>query len=188
MKIRSSITTVAIILTFVMIYGVSIASNDGASIETVPQTATEKQAEAMHLELNTVSHDLTPATLVRVVDGDTIVVDIDGTEQKVRLIGIDTPESVHPDDSKNTVQGDLASENTKVILENVNTVYLQKDVSDTDRYGRLLRYVWLTPDMNDVMNMLNARLVADGWAVPKTYKPDTAYADTFEAIANGTYD
>lgn len=131
--------------------------------------------------------NLEHATLIRVVDGDTLIIDRGYGDERLRLIGIDTPESVHPDASKNTEQGSLASENTKVVLEGVTELWLEKDKSDTDRYGRLLRYVWLTPDTNDIHNMLNAKLVADGWAIPKQYKPDTAYADVFDAIANNTY-
>lgn len=55
----------------------------------------------------------TKAAVIRVVDGDTLVAYVDGTEQKIRLIGIDTPESVHPDASKNTQEGIDASNYTK---------------------------------------------------------------------------
>lgn len=133
------------------------------------------------------NYELEQAEFVRAIDGDTIVVNIDGKEATVRLIGIDTPESVHPDASRNTKQGTLASENTKRILENTETLWLQRDVSDTDRYGRLLRYVWVAPDATDPHNMLNAMILADGWAEVATYEPDTYYQTTFEAIADGTY-
>ena len=56
---------------------------------------------------------LDEATVVRVVDGDTFVANIDGQDEKIRLIGVDTPESVNPDESKNTERGKEASENTK---------------------------------------------------------------------------
>lgn len=135
--------------------------------------------------------DLEEVTLVRVVDGDTLVVRFDtGEDEKVRLIGINTPESVAPNSyrTKNTKEGEEVSKYVKTMLEDVDTVYLQSDTSDRDKYDRLLRYVWLDiPD--DVYNkseikekMLNAILVEDGIAEVATYEPDTTYADLFEEL------
>lgn len=129
-----------------------------------------------------------PATLVRVVDGDTIIVSIDGEEYRVRLIGVDTPESVHPDSSKNTEEGMLASDYTKNLLKNTETLYLQKDISDTDKYGRLLRYVWLEvpeddSNINEIASkMVNGILLLDHVAEPKVYKPDVMHAEDFQWI------
>lgn len=134
------------------------------------------------------------ATLVRVVDGDTIVVDIEGEEYKVRLIGINTPESVASQEyldrtgKENTEEGKSASDYTKKLLENVETVYLEKDVSETDRYDRFLRYVWLEmPEDKENINeiatkMLNGLLLLERVAEPATYEPDTAYEEDFEWI------
>lgn len=128
------------------------------------------------------------AKLVRVIDGDTIIVDIEGDEYRVRMIGIDTPESVHPDSSKNTEDGILASEYTKDLLKNVETVYLQKDVSETDKYGRLLRYIWLEIPENDknineiASKMINGILLLDHVAEPKRFEPDISHADDFDWI------
>lgn len=68
---------------------------------------------------------LDEATVVRVVDGDTFVANIDGQDEKIRLIGVDTPESVNPDESKNTERGKEASENTKSILTKGKHVWLR---------------------------------------------------------------
>lgn len=134
------------------------------------------------------------ATLVRVVDGDTIVVEIEGEEYNVRLIGIDTPESVASKEyldrtgKENTEDGKNASDFTKELLKNVETVYLQKDVSDTDRYGRLLRYVWIEmpEDENSIeeisTKMLNGILVLEGMAKVATYEPDVAHQEDFEYL------
>ena len=118
--------------------------------------------------------DLEAVTLVRVVDGDTLVVHFDASneDEKVRLIGINTPESVAPDSyrTENTKEGKEASAYVKDLLSDTDTVYLQSDTSDTDRYGRLLRYVWLdipddVYDENEVKDkMLNAILIEDGIA------------------------
>lgn len=126
------------------------------------------------------------AQLIRVVDGDTIVVDRGYGEETVRLIGIDTPESVHPDENRNTEAGNVASDHTKELLADVDTVYLEKDISDTDKYNRLLRYVWLDdPDTATAETaMLNAILVKTGWAEPKDFPPDTTYSELFHSLAN----
>ncbi len=137
------------------------------------------------------------ATVERVVDGDTLKVSIDGESYRVRLIGMDAPESVAPDDTRNTEEGGIASNFTKSLVSEGQTVYLQKDTSDTDTYGRLLRYVWLEypgTDLRNIYNvreyMLNGVLVYEGYAEAKSYKPDTAYDDIFtrlqnDAVANG---
>lgn len=136
------------------------------------------------------------AKLVRVVDGDTIVVEVSGREEKVRMIGIDTPESVasskYLDETgkENTEEGERAADFVKTLLAHTETVYLQKDVSDTDRYGRLLRYVWLEipNDENEIAEvstkMLNGILVWEGIAEPAAYAPDTAHQEDFEYLAD----
>lgn len=144
------------------------------------------------------------AVFVRAIDGDTIVVNITNDngnleERTVRLIGVNTPESVAPENyrTENTEEGKQASDIVKKFFEDnhITTLYLQKDVSDTDRYGRDLRYVW-TEIPNDATSkeevknkMLNAMLLSsitynDGTPVAETakYAPDTSYADMFEDI------
>lgn len=106
-----------------------------------------------------------PIVVSRVIDGDTIELS-DGT--KVRYIGIDTPESTN----KFECYGKEAFEQNKKLVEK-KTVRLEKDVSQTDMYGRLLRYVWV----GDVM--INEILVRDGYAQIATYPPDVKYLDRF---------
>jgi micrococcal nuclease len=117
---------------------------------------------------------LTPATVTRVVDGDTIRVEMDGEEFRVRYIGIDTPETVDP---RRPVQcfGHDASERNRQLVEG-KIVGLEKDVSDTDAFGRLLRYVWVGDQMT------NAALVEEGFALASTYPPDVRYADQFASL------
>ncbi|MCX7746035.1 MAG: thermonuclease family protein [Clostridia bacterium] len=109
-------------------------------------------------------------TVTRVIDGDTF--EIEGG-RSVRLIGVDTPESVHPDQSKNTEFGKIASAFTKEKLGG-KTVYLEKDVSDKDKYGRLLRYVYLEDN-----TFFNEYLIKEGMANPATFPPDVKYTDLF---------
>jgi micrococcal nuclease len=113
----------------------------------------------------------TPAQVVRVVDGDTIVVVMGGVEYRVRYIGINTPETVDP---RKPVEcyGREASQRNHELVDG-KMVELEKDVSETDQYGRLLRYVWLNGDM------VNAILVREGYALASTYPPDVKYDELF---------
>ena len=108
------------------------------------------------------------AKVINVVDGDTIK--IEGS-QVVRYIGIDTPETVHP---SKPIQcyGKEASDKNKELVEG-KEVKLEKDVSETDKYGRLLRYIWLG-DM-----LVNEYLVREGYAQSSSYPPDVKYQDRF---------
>lgn len=108
--------------------------------------------------------------VTRVIDGDTV--EIEGGE-KVRYIGIDTPETVDP---RKPVQcyGKEASDKNKELVEG-KEVKLEKDISETDKYGRLLRYVWL----GDIL--VNEYLVKEGYAQVSTYPPDVKYQDRFLA-------
>ena len=130
--------------------------------------------------------ELEPVILKRVVDGDTLVVtNANREEVRVRLIGMDTPESVHPDQEKNTEAGELASQYTKSVLTVGQTLYLEYDVQKTDRYHRVLAYVWLTDDVNPddiATNMLNAKLVAVGYAVAKEFKPNVKYSSLLKQL------
>lgn len=127
-------------------------------------------------------YDLDMVTLDKVVDGDTLWVVNDGEREKVRLIGIDTPESVHSDKSKNNEYGEMASEYVKTMLADTEYLYLSYDEEITDRYGRTLAYVWLTDDTSDIANMLNATILIDGYAINKEYKPNVKYAPEFEKL------
>lgn len=109
----------------------------------------------------------------RVVDGDTIVVQIEGKSETLRLIGIDTPETVDPRRSVECF-GKEASTHMKTLLEGAQ-VHLTKDVSDRDRYGRLLRYVY----KDDIF--INEQLVRDGYAEASAYPPDVKYQELFSA-------
>ena len=127
------------------------------------------------------------AVVTRIVDGDTIVVEVMdrsggpgagraqvGEEHTVRLIGIDTPESVDP---RSPVEcfGKEASAATEALLSGAE-VRLVKDVSETDRFGRLVRYVYLEDEM------ANARLVVNGYASAFTYPPDVRHSDLFARL------
>jgi len=124
---------------------------------------------------------LDQALVVRVVDGDTIDVLIGGEQLRVRYIGIDTPETVDPRRPVGCF-GKEASARNRELVEG-KTVGLEKDVSETDRFGRLLRYVWLDPSTGSGQAlMVNARLVEEGYATASTFPPDVRHAELFAAL------
>ena len=112
--------------------------------------------------------------VTRVIDGDTIEVDIDGTIYKVRYIGIDAPEL----DDEQAELCALAQEATRYNRQLVEgkTVRLEKDISETDKYERLLRYVYV----DDIF--VNAELVRQGLAWAEVYEPDIKYQDYLEEL------
>ncbi len=128
------------------------------------------------------SSDYIKATVTRVVDGDTIRVDINGKEEAVRLIGVDTPETVKPNHPVEPY-GKEASEFTKKKLTG-KTVYLETDLEERDRYQRLLAYVWLEKP-NGINNqeirekMFNAILLREGYGQLLTVPPNVKYSDYF---------
>lgn len=138
----------------------------GSEIETVPLAETS---------------GIIVVTLERVVDGDTIVVNHSGEQLKIRLIGIDTPESVSPKKEKNNIYGTYASEYTKEVLENAGTLYLEYDEEETDSFDRILAYVWMDDDFATYENMLNYKIVQDGYGINKEYPPNLKYAEALES-------
>jgi len=165
--------------------------------ERVPQATSDIVQTAIDIKTSgtakkSANAELVGVRLIRVVDGDTIIVDIgNGEDSRVRFIGIDTPESVNPDDTKNTSYGTIASSYTKQLFDSVDTVWLQFDEEATDQYGRFLAYVWLKDDVDtsnkqDIANfMANGILVSDGYAIDKVYLPNAKYADVFAELRQG---
>ena len=124
----------------------------------------------------------TTGIVTRVVDGDTAVIKVDGNDIRVRMLGVDTPETVHPN---KPVQfyGKEASNFTKDYL-NGKQVWLEYDASPTDRYNRHLAYVWTSKPKNINessirQNMFNARLLLGGYAKVMIIKPNKRYEELF---------
>ena len=108
--------------------------------------------------------------VVRVVDGDTVILNIDGQRTRVRLIGIDTPESVAEDKSRNVKEGKIASEYTKNLLEN-KKVRLEVDDEKKDVYERKLGYVFLDDEF------INEKLLKEGMAKLYTKTTNQKYSE-----------
>ena len=129
------------------------------------------------------NQDFVPAVIVRAVDGDTAVVKVDGQEKRVRFLGVDTPETVHPN---KPVQfyGKEASNFTKESL-NGRRVWLEYDSNPQDRYGRHLAYIWLknpaTVNESTIReSMFNAKLLLGGYAKVMIIKPNKRYEAEFK--------
>jgi len=138
-----------------------LADDSVSQTQKPPTTKDSSPAEKISFEI---------AVATRVIDGDTIEVTFaDGTKRKVRYIGINTPERFE----------DLYKESTQANARLVEgkEVKLVKDVSETDKYGRLLRYVYIGD------TFVNAELVKRGYAAVATYPPDVKYADYFVKLA-----
>ena len=117
------------------------------------------------------------ATVVRVVDGDTLVIDRGRGNERVRYIGIDAPESVRPDTPVEFMGSDAAVANGALVEG--REVVLELDVSEADRFGRLLRYVWLRD--GDAWRLVNLELVRQGYAQAVSFPPDVRRQDELRA-------
>jgi micrococcal nuclease len=115
---------------------------------------------------------------VDVVDGDTIDADVHGSYVRIRLIGIDTPETVKPNTPVQCF-GPEASAFTKQVLPAGTAILLVRDIEARDDYGRLLAYVYRAADGLFV----NLELAARGYARPLTIKPNDAHASEFAHAA-----
>lgn len=113
-------------------------------------------------------------TVVRVVDGDTMVIRLDGRDERVRLIGIDTPESVRPN-SPVECYGKEASAFLEALTPAGSQVRLERDVEARDVYDRLLAYVYRADD--DLF--VNLEIVTQGFGQPLTIPPNVAHTERF---------
>jgi micrococcal nuclease len=114
------------------------------------------------------------ARVLRVIDGDTILVSLDGREERVRYIGVDTPETVAPDRPVGCFGAEASEANRQLVAE--KTVELERDISERDRFGRLLRYVYVDGIF------VNAELVRRGYATAVTFPPDVRESTRFRDL------
>lgn len=113
------------------------------------------------------------ARVTKVIDGDTVIVNMDGKEERVRLILVDTPETKHPQMGVQPF-GPEASAFTTEQLEGKD-ITLEGGVQERDRYGRVLAYVWIGD------KLFNQTLLENGLARVAVYPPNTKYLDEFNA-------
>ncbi len=121
--------------------------------------------------------DAVSAKVQRVSDGDTFVATVKGRRERIRVIGVDTPESVAPN-QPDEPYGEEASDFAKHYLDG-ETVRLAGDAEPRDRYGRMLAYVWLEDG-----TFWNALLVAEGYAQQLTIPPNVTYERLFRRLVS----
>ncbi|MBN1891374.1 MAG: thermonuclease family protein [Clostridiales bacterium] len=160
------------------------SSAEDFSSDTISSSVDEDTSDSS--ELNAIAPITEAFTVVHVVDGDTIWVEDDQGERfKIRIIGVDAPETEKYDQEGEPFAQE-AFNFAKQVLSN-RIVYLERDVSDTDQYDRLLRYVWLEkPDDGaaSTFEQLNfsALLVRGGYARVVAYGDDTRYESELRAL------
>ena len=129
--------------------------------------------------------DAQEAYFVDIVDGDTFeaeILDDEGrvAEVTIRMIGIDTPETSYSYGNEPECYGQEAKSRTEGLLLYAEEIWLAADVEDTDDFGRLLRYVYFRSDIDGNIYLLNEVLVREGYALAKTYRPNTALQDDLD--------
>jgi micrococcal nuclease len=117
--------------------------------------------------------------VIDVVDGDTIDVRLAGGQERVRMLGIDTPETVDPSRPQECF-GAEASARTRELLPTGTRVVLQRDVEPRDHFGRLLAFVFRRRDRL----LVNMELLAEGLATPLTISPNNARHSEFASVAD----
>jgi micrococcal nuclease len=120
-------------------------------------------------------------TVSRIVDGDTIVANLGGREERVRYIGIDTPESVKPNVKDPDCFGPEASSENERLLPSGSPIRLVVGTEPRDRYGRLLAYVY-RKDQGGQELFVNADLVRRGFADTLVFPPNTRHAGEFAQL------
>ena len=119
------------------------------------------------------STDSATATVLKVIDGDTIVLKLQNQTETVRLLGVDTPETVHPTKDVECF-GPEASTFTRTMLKEGAVVKLARDVEPRDRFQRLLAYLYLADG-----TFFNQLLIDQGFARNLSIEPNTTFASQF---------
>lgn len=177
------------VLVVVFLIACAFSSNSSIDNGKVQTTKADEQASSIlkntdiisdigtsTIDVKLTQSNTTLLNVVKVVDGDTIDVSIDGKTERIRLIGINTPETVDPRKSVECF-GKEASDKAKSILSG-KKVYLEADVTqgERDKYNRLLRYVFLEDNTN-----FNLQMIKDGYAYEYTYEVPYKYQLEFKA-------
>lgn len=148
---------------------VAVAVPDEPSSQSTASNTTE--TVTVSTEVSRSHRSSSQHEVLRVIDGDTIEVLYEGKKRSVRYIGVDTPETVHPSKPTGCFGAEAAAYNHSLVAGLMVT--LERDISDVDKYGRLLRYVYVDE------KMVNLALVEGGYAQVVTYPPDVRHIDIF---------
>lgn len=137
-------------------------------------------------QISSTNEIYTKTQVMRVIYGDTIWVDIGDMKEKVRFIGINTPELAR-DGKKAQFMAEEAKDFVEKTIKD-KEIYLEKDLTDRDKYDRLLRYIYLekpseNPSFDEIRDKsLNGILVKEGLAYSNYYKPNIKYQDFLEKL------
>ena len=161
-----------IFIILVLISVVDFGIYSPSSQNPVNNQFSESKEEQNTAKINTRPSIVETYLVTRVIDGDTIVVLIEGKEKTVRYIGIDTPETTSSSKPIECFGPEATAKNKELVLGKM--VKLVRDVSETDSYKRLLRYVYVDDEF------INLKLVQGGFANAISYPPDIKYNELFK--------
>jgi len=160
-KINKTTQMRGVITTFALLIG--LASCSGSSQPPLSQTDLVKIANVK---------------IVKVIDGDTVDIALAGRTERVRLIGVNTPETKHPTKPIECFGPEASAYLTKLLPKGA-AVRIERDVEARDRYGRMLLYLYL--GSNDLF--INLDLVARGYGTPMSIEPNTFHRNDFVRAA-----
>jgi len=155
--------------------GTNTASGPSSEVATPPSSSPTTRPAASQAGGKSVGAN---AKVDRIVDGDTLVAYVGGQRERVRLIGINTPESVDPDRPVMCF-GKEASRHLEELVPPGTPVRIERDVEPRDKYGRMLGYVYRASDGLFV----NLAQVTDGFANQYTFPPNVAHVNEFKKAA-----
>lgn len=173
---RLSAKSILVAVVILLVVGtIAYAAGSGADDEPLAtqSVVTPTLSESSLVPTPTPADVRIETLVVRVIDGDTIEVDLEGIITDIRLIGVDTPEPVHPRQPDECLGREASRFTTRKL--NGRLVELEFDVERLDRYGRTLAYVWVGNAM------FNEVLVEQGFAQVSTYPPNVKYEKRFTA-------
>lgn len=163
-KINKTAQMCGVMIFFVLLIGLASCSNSSQLLP--PQDGQSEIVKIANVKI------------VKVVDGDTVDIDLDGHTERVRLIGVNTPETKHPTKPIECF-GPEASAYMTQLLPKGTTVRIERDVEARDRYGRMLLYLYLGSD-----NLfINLDLIARGYGTPMSIEPNTFHRNDFVRAA-----
>ncbi len=162
------LTVLGSVLAGMYLYLKSVEAQLNTATQRIVQTLPSPTLPILILEPSPTPLASDSAVVKRVIDGDTVELE---SGQTLRYIGMDTPETHHPLKGQECF-GQEASQRNRELVEG-KLVRLEKDISETDRYGRLLRYVWVDD------RLINQQLVEEGFALAASFPPDIAKQDIF---------
>lgn len=150
----------------------------GKKVDEVKEEVEKQVEEGQVAGEKVLNPDQNLVQVVKVIDGDTIEIN---SGVKVRFIGVNTPETVDP---RRPVQcyGQAAKDFTKSLIEG-KTIRMEKDTSETDKYGRLLRYLYVQ-NADGTETFVNLKLVQEGYAESSSFPPDIKHQLEFQEAQN----